>query len=87
MSNNYRGRYYHAELIMEKFIQNNPGVVPFEIIDRAWADIFNSKSLAIAHAENTFIEPLVNIFSALLYDITYLPAWKTLIKIIVRKTR
>ena len=87
MSSNYRGRYHHAELIMNKFIRNNPGVLSQKIINRAWSDTYNSKGMAIAKAEQTIKEPLSNIVTALRHDIKYIPAWKSLVKIIIRRTR
>jgi glycosyltransferase involved in cell wall biosynthesis len=87
MSSNYRGRYHHAELIMKKFIENNPRVLPEKVVNSAWADTFNNKGMAIARAEKTIKEPLSNIFTALRYDFQYIPAWKSLIKILIRKTR
>lgn len=86
MSSNYRGRYHHAELIMNKFISNNPGVLSKKTINRAWSDTYNSKGMAIAKAEKTIKEPLSNIMTALRHDIKYIPAWKSLVKIIIRRT-
>ena len=81
MSNNYRGRYDNAFRILNKFVESNPGVIPKKLKARAWADMYVSRGMHIANAENAFIEPCRDMFKALRCNLLCLEAWKSLIKI------
>lgn len=83
MSKNYRGRYENAFNILEKFLGTYPKKVPKKLVSRAWADMYVSRGMAIAVAENTFVEPLKDILVGLRTDSTYWPAWRSLAKLIL----
>lgn len=85
MSRNYRGRYENATRILEKFLTRYPDSLPDEVIARAWADMYVSRAVAIASAENTIIEPLRDIMVGLKRDCFYWEAWRSLAKLILRK--
>lgn len=85
MSNNYRGRYENAALILDKFISANPQLLSPKLISRAWSDIYVSKAMHIASAERTIFEPLRYLFLALKYDFGYWPVWRALIKFGIRR--
>ena len=86
MSTNYRGRYENAFKILTKFILDNPGEVPKKLSNRAWADMYTSRGLAIAKAENTLKEPLKDIVFGIYHDFTYWPAWRDLAKLVLKRT-
>lgn len=85
MSNNYRGRYHHAFIILRKFLDQNKGEIPPRLIARAWADMYVSRGMSIACAEKTFLEPLRDIVSGLKHDLLFTSGWKSLAKLIIRR--
>lgn len=85
MSGNYRGRYKNAVKIFQKFVSENGDKLSKRLVSRAWADTYCNKGLTIAAAEQTFLEPLTCIMQAIKHDPTYVPAWKGLVKILIRK--
>jgi len=85
MSSNYRGRYKNAFLIMNKFVNNNPNAIDKKIINKAWADTYTNKALAIASGEGLSIEPIKNLIEALSYDPTFFRAWKGLVKVVLKR--
>lgn len=85
MSANYRGRYENAFRILAKFLDANPGRLPPELVSRAWADMYISRGMSVAQAERTIIEPLSDVLRGLKYDHTYWPAWKSLVKLFLRR--
>ncbi|MCK2147776.1 glycosyltransferase family 2 protein [Marinobacter alexandrii] len=85
MSNNYRGRYKNAFRILHKFLNLYPDALPATITDRAWADMYISRAMAIASAEKTFAEPLKDILVGLRLAPAYRPAWRSLAKLVLRK--
>lgn len=85
MSKNYRGRYDNAIRILTKFTQDNPDILPHEVVSRAWADIHVSRAMAIASAEKTFREPLNGIVAGLRSNYAYWPAWRSLAKLVLRR--
>jgi len=83
MSKNYRGRYENAIKILENFINENPGVVPKKLEARAWSDMYASKAISLARSEKVFLEPLKDACRSLRHDFTYIPAWKSLAKLLL----
>lgn len=84
MSSNYRGRYKNAFLIMNKFIESNPGALKTSVIKKAWADTHTNRAIAIARAEKKIIEPLQDLIKALSYDPLFINAWKGMIKVVLK---
>lgn len=85
MSRNYRGRYDNAFLILRKFISNYPERVSPRLQSKAWADMYVGRAMSLASSENLWIEPFTDILTGLRHDLTYWPAWKSLIKLIIRR--
>ncbi|MDX1754884.1 MAG: glycosyltransferase [Marinobacter sp.] len=85
MSNNYRKRYDNAFVILRKFLKNNPNVISDKVIARAWSDMYVCRGVAIASAEKTLLEPLLDIFRGLRRDFFYTSAWVSMIKILLRR--
>lgn len=85
MSKNYRGRYENAVRILSKFLAQYPDALPRSVISRAWADMYVSRAMAIASTEKTFTEPLLDILAGLKIDFTYLTAWRSLAKLVLRR--
>lgn len=85
MSSNYRGRYDNAFLILNKFIDAHPSIVPRALVHRAWSDMYISRGIHVATAERTWGEPLRDILNGLRCDVSYWPAWKALAKLFLRR--
>lgn len=85
MSMNYRGRYDNAFRILRKFIKANPSRVSGRLASRAWADMYIGRGMAIASAEKSISEPLVDICTGLKYDLSYMRGWKSLVKLLIRR--
>lgn len=83
MSKNYRGRYDNAFLILNKFLDHYPEVLPKRLVSKAWADMYVSRGMTIAAAEKTFKEPLRDVLTGLKVDSFYWPAWRSLAKLIL----
>lgn len=85
MSKNYRGRYVNAFQILQKFLDNYPHTLSERVKSRAWADMYISRGLAVAHSERSFIEPLNDVVVGLKKDLSYMQGWKALVKLILRR--
>jgi glycosyltransferase involved in cell wall biosynthesis len=85
MSKNYRGRYKNAFLILNKFIDRYPDALPESLRAKAWADMYISRGMSLAQSENLFIEPLKDVLTGMRYDWSYLLAWKSLAKLVLRR--
>lgn len=83
MSRNYRGRYSNAETIMKQFLLQYPEGVSKKNIRRGWADTYVGKGSSIANREKLFFEPFYYFIKAAAKDPTYLPVWKSLIKLVL----
>lgn len=85
MSNNYRGRYIHAHLILNKFIERHGSQIKKSILNKAIADTYVKEANIIAKNERLFWVPLKGILIGLCHAPGYWLAWKSLIKLIIRK--
>src|SRR5690606_22583907 len=85
MSKNYRGRYENAFRILRKFLDEHPGQVSPHLEARAWSDMYVGRGMHVAQAERKIAEPLRDIVKGIRYDLTYVPAWKSLIKLVIRR--
>ncbi len=83
MSHNKRGRYENGIRIMKKFLENNPGLVEEKVVNEAWAHTYVGSGNAIFQKENKRIEALNEYRKALSYKLRYIPAWKSIIKLIL----
>lgn len=85
MSNNYRGRYKHAHLILEKFITNHGSKIRKSVLNKAIADIYVKEANIIAKQERLFLLPLKGIIIGICRSPGYWFAWKSLIKLLINK--
>lgn len=85
MSKNYRGRYENAFIILEKFLEANPDSLPSAIKAKAWADMYVGRGMSLAKSENLFVQPLKDVLTGLRYNWLFLPGWKGLVKLLVRR--
>jgi len=85
MSKNYRGRYENAFRILRKFIEVHPSAVPAKLQARAWSDMYVSRGMSVAIGDKTLWEPMRDVLTALRYDWTYKPAWKSVVKLLLRR--
>jgi len=85
MSKNYRGRYENAFRILRKFLDMHPGRISPDLEARAWSDMYVGRGMHVAQTERKIAEPLKDIVKGIRYDITYAPAWKSLIKLMIRR--
>ncbi|TDT39479.1 glycosyltransferase involved in cell wall biosynthesis [Halospina denitrificans] len=87
MSSNYRGRYENAFRILSQFIDQHPGALTKPVINRAWSDMYVNRGMYVARAEGVFFEPLMDVLRGLRKEPWYWPAWKSLIKLLIRRLR
>lgn len=85
MSNNYRGRYKHAHLILQNFIAQHGTKIRKSVLDKAVADTYVREANVIAKHEKLFFAPLKGILVGLCKAPGYWFAWKSLIKLILNK--
>jgi glycosyltransferase involved in cell wall biosynthesis len=85
MSHNYKKRFECAIAMMRSFIEQNPSLVHKHIVNEAWAHTYVSKGTCIARVEKNKIAALREYVRSLGYVPTYIPAWKGIVKLIVRR--
>lgn len=85
MSKNYRGRYDHAFLILNKFISKHGSKLPKLVIANAKADNYIGKGNIIARREKTFLEPMGCILQGIATSPTYGTGWRSLAKLLLRR--
>lgn len=85
MSKNYIGRYKNAFLILEKFLAAHPDALPKAVQEQAWADMYVSRGMSLATSEKLFVQPLRDVLTGLRYNWLFLPGWKALIKLFLRR--
>lgn len=83
MSQNYRGRYENAFRILDKFFTTNPEVVSGSLRRRAYADTYFERGRIVFVREGAFLEAFKDHISALRLSPLYLPAWKSLLKLLL----
>lgn len=84
MSHNYRKRYECGIQIMKKFLDNYPDFLEKSVIKEGWAHTYVGRGLTIAEKENDRKSAFKDIWKALKIKPDYIPAWKALIKIILK---
>lgn len=83
MSNNHRGRYESAFVILRNFEDSYGDRVKNSILRKAWADNYVSRGLIFARKEKLFAQPVKDVLVGLSLNPLSLSAWKGLIKIII----
>lgn len=87
MSNNCRSRYLNGIEIMKNFLREFPGVVDRRTESEAWAHTFVGFGQCVQEVDGRIIPALRHYALALRYKPNYLPAWKSIIKAIVRQRK
>jgi glycosyltransferase involved in cell wall biosynthesis len=83
MSKNLKARYLNGIEIMRKFLQEFPGVVDKNTENEAWAYTFVGFGYCVRHADQGIAPALGLYLQALRHRLSYLPAWKAIIKVIL----
>ena len=83
MSHNHRGRYENGIRIMKKFLKNNPDLLDADTINEAWAHTYVGRGNAIFEKERKGWEAFIHYTRALEYKLNYLPAWKSILKLMI----
>jgi glycosyltransferase involved in cell wall biosynthesis len=84
MSHNYHTRYECAIRIMDRFIQSNPGLVSRAALREAWAHTFVGRANCRVYYDRDKGRAWQDYLLALKHVPGYLPAWKGLVKLLVR---
>jgi len=85
MSKNHRGRYKNAVAILEKFFLENPNSASNAVKRRAWSDTYCGRAASVSRAERKIAEPLQDALRAVFTDPLYGRAWKTIVKVLMKK--
>ncbi|HGY56247.1 MAG TPA: glycosyltransferase [Caldithrix abyssi] len=85
MSHKHRDRYKNAIRIMQKFLDNNPGLLDKKVVNEAWAHTYVGIGNAVFEKEQKRWEALRNYLKAMGYNAVYWPAWKSIIKLILNR--
>lgn len=83
MSHRYEERMDNAIRIMEKFLRENPGVVAPAVVDAAWAHTYVARGYSRFRADRRWSAAMSDFLRALGHRPTYLPAWKSIIKLLL----
>jgi glycosyltransferase involved in cell wall biosynthesis len=86
MSHRHTKRFECAVKIMNKFIDDHPGLVNEDTVQEAWAHTFVGRGVNLMHSEKDRLQALKYHFKALSCKIGYLPAWKEIAKILINRT-
>jgi glycosyltransferase involved in cell wall biosynthesis len=85
MSHNYKKRFECAIAMMKSFLEQYPSLVDKSTVNEAWAHTYVYKGTCIAQIEKDKIAALREFFRSLSYVPTYIPAWKGIVKLLVRR--
>ena len=83
MSSNCKGRYLNGIEIMKKFLRDFPGVVNSSIENEAWAHTYVGFGQCLYRVDRQLGLALSLYLRALRHKLSYLPAWKAIIKTIL----
>lgn len=81
MSHKYEQRMEHGIRIMEKFLQNHPGVVPTETVRTAWAQTYVNRGNSRFRVDRRWRDAFSDYALALRYQPSFWPAWRSIIKL------
>jgi glycosyltransferase involved in cell wall biosynthesis len=85
MSRNHRGRYENAFRILDKFFSLHPDEVSAKVRRRAYADTYVGRGRIVFEREGRILAPLQDIFVAIRLSPGNVFAWKSLLKLAVRR--
>lgn len=84
MSHNHDIRYECALKIMNRFLNENPGLLDPKTVNEAWAHTYVSRGNSLKAFNKNKIEALKYYLSALRCSPAYFPAWKEIVKLLIR---
>jgi glycosyltransferase involved in cell wall biosynthesis len=84
MSHNYKKRMESAIAMMNSFLENHPSLVDRKTVNEAWAHTYVAKGSCIARFEKDRIGAFREYLRSLSFVPTYIPAWKEIVKLLVR---
>jgi len=84
MSHRWKKRFECGKFIMEKFLKDNNHLLEKDIVDEAWAHTYVGRGFCLANIEKQRFEACKSYITALKYKPGYSPAWKAMIRLIVR---
>jgi glycosyltransferase involved in cell wall biosynthesis len=87
MSKNYMKRYHYGIKIMKNFISRYPNAVDRKSIKEAWAHTYVGRGKCWANFERDKLKAIYDYLYALKYYPLYLPAWKSIIKLLCSTNR
>ncbi len=83
MSKNYQKRYENGIRIMNKFLAEFPDALSEQAIREAWAHTYVGRGLSLALREGDRFGAMRDYLKALQFKAGYVPAWKSMAKLII----
>jgi glycosyltransferase involved in cell wall biosynthesis len=80
MSKNYRRRYQNGILIMNRFLEANPGLVPGAVVRKAWAHTYRGRGDSILEGERNRVAAMLDYLRAVRYDPASIANWRSIAK-------
>jgi glycosyltransferase involved in cell wall biosynthesis len=85
MSHRYEERMNNAIRIMNKFLNEHPGLVPDHVVRTAWAHTYVSRGYSRFALDKRWGAAFADYFRAVRISPGYLPAWKAIAKLAIRR--
>jgi glycosyltransferase involved in cell wall biosynthesis len=85
MSHNYKKRFECAIKIMNSFLEQHPVLLDKPTVDEAWAHTYVSKGNYIVRIEKNKTGAFRQYIKALQFKPAYIPAWKGIVKLLIRR--
>lgn len=83
MSKNYRRRYEAGIAIMQRFLEQHPGVIPDRLVRRAWAHTYVGRGNTMLWQEGRMSEAFRDYLRGLRHDPSYFHAWRSILRALV----
>jgi glycosyltransferase involved in cell wall biosynthesis len=87
MSRNWKGRYEHVFRIMQKFLDDYPGVLPKAVVRRAYADSYLGRGICAMLIGSAPDDARHDFIRAIRVEPWFWSAWRELIKLVVFRRR
>jgi glycosyltransferase involved in cell wall biosynthesis len=84
VSKNYLGRYEWGIKIMKNFLETHPNLIDEETVKEAWAHTYVGRGDCLMSFEKDRLKAFKDYLRALRYKPTYLPAWKEIVRLLLR---
>lgn len=83
LSRNYRGRYEVGIRVMQRFIDQNPGLVPRPVLREAWAHTYTGRGNTVLWRERDRRAAFRDYLQALSFRPGYWPVWRAMLRSLV----